>query len=110
KPQLKKFPRTHPTYPRGCTGTSRGRHRQRTGPRAVGRGPLLCTTWISLFRRGRNWTRKRGRSSKRFDSQRIDAPALEIDPARRWSKKTSQQVEKGGLARAVRSDNAEERP
>ena len=41
--------RIHPTYPRGCTGTSRSRHRQRTGSRGVGRGSLLCTTWINLF-------------------------------------------------------------
>jgi hypothetical protein len=37
------------TYPRGWTGASRGRHRQRTGSRSVGRGSLLCTTWISLL-------------------------------------------------------------
>ena len=68
KTAAEEAPRIHPTYPRGCTGTSRGRHRQRTGSRAVGRGPLLCTTWISLsVQRGRNWTRKWGRNSKRFD-------------------------------------------
>ncbi len=28
-------------------GTSRGRHRLRNGTRGVGRGSLICTTWIS---------------------------------------------------------------
>src|SRR5258708_130199 len=70
-------PRIPRSYPRGGPGPSRGRPRQRNGSRGVGRGSLLCTTWISLIvQGGRNWTRRWGRYSKRFDNLMV-SPACE---------------------------------
>jgi hypothetical protein len=43
----KTLPGHRPTYPRGCTETSNGRHHQRLVTRGAGRGSLLWTTWIS---------------------------------------------------------------
>jgi len=72
KNRSRTLPRTPSrAYPRGCTGTSHGRRRQRDDPRGVGRGTLLCTTRISPIvhpDRGRYWMRKWGRGWKRIDT------------------------------------------
>jgi hypothetical protein len=50
--------RIHPTYPRGCTGTSHGRHAS-APDRARRPRVLLRTTWLSLFVLGARGSSKR---------------------------------------------------